>query len=58
MDAMAQKYNFTYVIVPAPDNKFGSKSADGKWSGMIGQLVYPNMTSHILYFSKDFINFR
>jgi hypothetical protein len=36
---MAQKLNFSYVIVPSPDNKFGSKTSSGKWSGMIGQLV-------------------
>jgi hypothetical protein len=35
---MAQKLNFSYVIVPSPDNKFGSKTSSGKWSGMIGQL--------------------
>ena len=36
---MAQKVNFSYIIVPSPDNKFGSKMQSGKWSGMIGQLV-------------------
>jgi hypothetical protein len=36
---MAEKINFSFVIVPASDNKFGSKMADGRWSGMIGQLV-------------------
>ena len=36
---LAQKINFTYEIVQAPDNKFGNKLADGKWNGLIGMLV-------------------
>ena len=39
VNTIAQKVNFTYVIVPAADNKFGNKNPDGKWNGMIGMLV-------------------
>jgi len=38
LKTLGVRFNFTYLLVPASDNKFGVKSNNGQWSGMIGQL--------------------
>ncbi len=38
LDELAGKLNFSYVVVPPEDGAFGIK-VDGKWNGMIGQMV-------------------
>ena len=30
--------NFTYKMIPPPTVEFGSKTANGTWTGMVGQL--------------------
>ncbi|KAG7160557.1 Glutamate receptor ionotropic, delta-2-like 5 [Homarus americanus] len=39
MDAVAHSLNFTYKIVTPPDGTYGAHSANGSWSGMMGQVV-------------------
>ncbi|XP_042237047.1 glutamate receptor ionotropic, delta-2-like [Homarus americanus] len=39
MDAVAHSLNFTYKIVTPPDGTYGTQSANGSWSGMMGQVV-------------------
>ena len=39
MDRISQIVGFKYQFVPVADGKYGHKSADGIWDGMIGELV-------------------
>ena len=36
---VAEKLNFKYDVYLTPDNKFGGRTEDGEWVGMIGDLV-------------------
>lgn len=31
------KFNYTFYI--SPDRKYGSRQPDGKWNGMVGELI-------------------
>ncbi|XP_071540829.1 LOW QUALITY PROTEIN: probable glutamate receptor [Panulirus ornatus] len=35
---LADNFNFTYTFVRPPDGKWGTKEADGSWSGMVGMV--------------------
>ncbi|XP_071540856.1 uncharacterized protein [Panulirus ornatus] len=35
---LASHFNFTYTFVRPPDGKWGTKEADGSWSGMVGMV--------------------
>nr|AGJ51191.1 olfactory ionotropic receptor IR4 [Panulirus argus] len=35
---LANSFNFTYTFVRPPDGKWGTKEADGSWTGMVGMV--------------------
>ena len=36
---VAEKLNFSYTIKPVVDKRYGEASKDGKWNGMVGELI-------------------
>jgi len=39
LDELSRNTSITFEVKAVPDGKYGSLKEDGKWSGMIGQLV-------------------
>ena len=39
LDAIATMLDFRYEIFLVPDGQFGDKDKDGKWNGLVGQLL-------------------
>jgi ionotropic glutamate receptor len=40
LDEIAERLNFTYIVVPPQDNAFGvKKSGSNEFTGMVGQLI-------------------
>lgn len=39
LEQLAEKAGFTYVIRPVLDNKYGTRMENGRWNGMIGEVV-------------------
>jgi len=39
LNELAKNLHFTYEIYPSPDGKYGAKTENGTWNGMIGELV-------------------
>ncbi|XP_022662237.1 glutamate receptor ionotropic, kainate 2-like isoform X3 [Varroa destructor] len=37
--ALASLYKFNYTFYISPDRKYGSRQPDGKWNGMVGELI-------------------
>ncbi|KAI2661591.1 Glutamate receptor ionotropic, delta-2 [Labeo rohita] len=44
LDALANYLGFKYEIYVAPDHKYGSQQADGTWNGLIGELVFKELS--------------
>ncbi|XP_071540846.1 probable glutamate receptor [Panulirus ornatus] len=38
LQLLAHNFNFSYTFVRPPDGKWGTKEADGSWSGMVGMV--------------------
>jgi len=39
LQAVSKKIGFRYEISLVPDSKFGGRANNGRWNGMIGQLI-------------------
>jgi len=39
LNELARILHFTYEIYPVPDGKFGAKTENGSWNGVVGELV-------------------
>ena len=37
--ALAEMYNFNYTIYNVPDNKYGLPDENGKWNGLVKELI-------------------
>ena len=36
---LAKKMNYSYKIVPVADERYGFRSENGTWDGMVGELI-------------------
>jgi len=45
---VADRIGIDYKIVPVKDEKYGSIGDDGKWNGMIGELIRGVSSNHLL----------
>ncbi|KAK6186375.1 hypothetical protein SNE40_008421 [Patella caerulea] len=50
-DMLAKHLNFTFTFVQPSDDKYGGKSSDGKWQGLVGLLVREEVDMVIADFS-------
>ena len=39
LNELARDLHFTYEIYPSPDGMYGAGKENGKWNGMIGELI-------------------
>jgi len=39
LQALSRRIGFRYEISLVPDSKFGGEAYNGRWNGMIGQLI-------------------
>ncbi|XP_071547657.1 glutamate receptor U1-like [Panulirus ornatus] len=55
LDVLAKTLNFTYTFVQSPDGKWGTKEADGSWSGMVGMVSRKEVDMGIGPFSLSLV---